>query len=205
MRSLAILWGAVAFAISGSTLANPVMVVSEVYVEQFPGTTHVQVTRTYSMGASSAMSVSRDGNSVAIVFDSQPGGSRDLGSGMSSLTTAVGCDCSVAIGKHTYVVANSNVELDVLEASAATGTARVPSAECNVKCESAVPIPAATGGSSAVSAGGGSSSIGAGGTFDGSANSSGNPSGCTVSRAAGGLLPLGVLAALGLLALRRRK
>jgi MYXO-CTERM domain-containing protein len=127
-----------------------------------------------------------------------------LGSGMSSLTTGVDCDCSVAIGKHTYVVANSTVELDVLEASAATGTARVPSAECNVKCAS-TSLPAAAGGSSAVSAGGGSSSIGAGGTFDGSANSSGNSSGCAVSRAAGGWLPLGVLAALGLLALRRRK
>lgn len=280
---------AAALTLSGSALANPIMVVSEVYVEQFPGTSHVQVTRTYSSGASSTTAVTRDGASVAVTFEARSGGSRDLGSGMSNLTTVVGCDCSVAVGHHSYVVAGITVPLDVREASATSGSPRAPSAQCDVKCTSGIPAGGAGGTSSSTSgagvgntsssstggvgAGGTSSStsgagvgntspstggvglggtssstggasvggstpstggIGTGGTSPSksttapttgnipssatggapsnnttssapSKNDSGESSGCAMTRTTTGLLPLGILAALGLLAFRRRK
>lgn len=281
---------AAALTLSGSALANPIMVISEVYVEQFPGTTHVQVTRTYSSGASSTTPVTRDGASVAVTFDARSGGSRDLGSGMSNLTTVAGCDCFVPVGHHSYVVAGITVPLDVREASAASGTPRSPSAQCDVKCAGSIPAPAGgaggtsssisgagvgntspstggvgTGGASpstsgagvgntspstgGVGMGGVSSStggagvggatpatggVGTGGTSRStsttaaktgstapsatggapstsvsstapSKNNSDDSSGCAISRTSTGLLPLGILAALGLLAFRRRK
>jgi uncharacterized protein (TIGR03382 family) len=224
MRNIAGALGAAVVTLSGSALANPVMVVNELYVEQFPGTPHVQITRNYSSGSSSTTTVTRDGGATTVSFETFPGGSRDLGSGLSNLTTDVGCDCSVTVGTHTYVVANNTLALDVVEASATTGEARAPSAQCDVKCAGSV-IPGATGGttnvgtsSTSTPTGGTTSTLSnggstaTGGTISNTAttpkpteNDDNDSSGCTVSQSTGGLFPVGVLAVLGLLGLRRRK
>lgn len=260
MRSLAILVGAAAITLSGPTLANPYRVVNEVYVQQVPGTSHVQVTRRFSGGATATTTVSRDGTSLQIPFETASGGSEDLGSGPAAITLHLGCDCSVPVGSHNYVVAGytQSLPLNVVEASATTGTVRTPSAQCDTTCPSTIVAPPATGGSSSTggsastggnstggspstggsavtggngtggnpssggstgttsASGGATAVIGTGGSTamggSTSATSTGGPSkdnsdssGCTVSRTASGLLPVGAMVALGLLVLRRRK
>jgi len=153
--------GAFAVAVSGAAHANPIMVVNEVNVEQFWGTPHVQITGNYSNGGPMTTSVSRDGTSLAVSFDTAPGESRNLGSGAASVYTVVGCDCAVPAGRHDYVVANHAVSLDVVEPSATPGPVRMPSAQCDVKCAGSV-NPSATGGTTSTV--GGSSSSVTGGT-----------------------------------------
>lgn len=263
MRSLAILVGAAAITVSGPTLANPMMIVNEVYVQQVPGTLHVQITRNYSSGSPTTTTVTRDGTTLQIAFETTSAGSRDLGSGMANVVKHLGCDCSVPVGSHDYVVAGSKLPLTVVDAAAATGTVLTPSAQCDTQCASTIVAPPATGGSPSTggSSTGGNASTGGNGNggsqssggspSTGGSNAGGSPStggstgttsasggatavvgnggstaiggststtstggpnkdnsdssGCAVSRTASGLLPVGVMVALGLLVLRRRK
>jgi hypothetical protein len=185
MRSTAIFVAVSAMTLSGSALANPVMAVNDAYVEQFPGTAHVQLTRNYNGGGVALPPQgTRDGAVIEVTFENTPGEIRDWGSGISSpLYTGVSCDCFVPVGHHVYTVAGQKAQLDVVEASAATGSVRSPSAACDTKCGAASPATAASSGTK---------------SDDGS-------SGCSVSRATCSLWPISGLAAFGLLVLRRRK
>jgi|GEM_PF-3383753 len=197
--------GIAVITFSGAALANPMRIVDDVYVEQFPGTNHVQVTRTYSYG--STTKVERDGTQVTVAFVSYSGGRQDLGSGLTDLMKVVGCDCSVPVGPHSYRVGNQSVQLDVVPASQATGQAREPSGACDVACAGNID-PITTGGTSGVPTGGsnglvaggttaivtgGSSSATMGGT---SATASGGTS-ATATAETGGLASGGTVAASG--------
>ncbi|HEY5956779.1 MAG TPA: hypothetical protein VIV60_09510 [Polyangiaceae bacterium] len=148
MRNIALFIAVSAITLSNLSLANPIMVVNDVSVEQYPGTTHVQITRQYSDGGPQATVVTRDGATIAMEFSAFSAPSRDLGSGHSTVNGVVGCDCAVALGQHSYVVAGRTIALDVGEASTATGTARTPSANCDTQCavDAMVPLPIAGGG-----------------------------------------------------------
>jgi hypothetical protein len=149
---------------------------------------------------------------------------------MTTLSAAVACDCNVPFGHHSYIVGGIAVEIDVIDASVANTTVPSPSAQCDVVCAASVPVPPAIGGSggdgsesAAVTDGvaGAVVSPGAGGSVGdvpgGAAGTAGmaplaepaydggDSSGCAVSRNDARLLPLGILAALGLLAWRRKK
>jgi hypothetical protein len=190
MRCLALSMTVSAITFSGSVLANPVMIVNEVYVEQVPGTAHVQVTRTYSGGGVASTNVTRDGSTIVVAFETFPGGSRDLGSGQSSLYTVAGCDCFVPPGHHSYVVAGSTVGLDVTDESATAGTARSPSADCATQCVAGFAAPPASAGSSGTgsSAGaiGGATAMGGSGGKGTSAGAAG-----TAVAALGGAVAMG--------------
>lgn len=288
MRRLAILAAGCVMGTTGSALGNPIMLVDEAYAQQFPGTRHVQLTRLYSMSGGS-MEITRDGQPMTATVETKTGPSRDLGSGMTTISAYVACDCHVPLGKHTYTVAGKSIEIDVIEAAAVTSSAPQPSAECDVKCDSGGPPEpqggsagegsagaeaegasagfgepeptagtageggaAVTGGTGPVTGGkppveetggvssdvavtggdgsgapatggdgspsggatatGGSSVTGGGPAVTGgtppvapSSKKSGDSSGCAMAPARGRLGPLGILAALGLLAWRRKK
>jgi hypothetical protein len=223
MRWLAIPVAAVTSMVNLCAFGNPIMVVNDVYAEQVPGTAHVQITRTYSSGGPSTTEVKRDGSTITISFENTSGGSRDLGSGITSLSMHLGCDCSVPVGDHSYVVAGMTVPVTVVDAATATGTPRSPSADCASKCESSVVVPTATGGASGTGGGtgttGGASGTGGGtgttggatGLGSGASDSSSAPqdnndsSGCAIAGRASGFLPIGILLTLGLLGFCRRK
>jgi hypothetical protein len=281
MRLSAILAGACVFGMGGLALANPILLVNEAYVQQFPGTNHVQVTLVTSYPEASTqetMGFWRDEQLVDADVEYSPGPTRDLGSGPTTLSVLVACDCNVPVGHHSYTVADIDVGIDVVDASAANGTVPEPSAHCDVVCAADVPVSPGTGGSagdgsggaaptggagsgaagggasdssggatptgeagSGVAGGGASDSSGgaaprggagsgaadvpvspatgggAGGASEGAAAGDGlapmaqapdegsDSSGCAVSRCDGRLVPLGILAALGLLAWRRKK
>ena len=225
MRCLAIPVAAVTSMVSFCAFGNPVLVVNDVYAEQVPGTAHVQITRTYSSGGPSTTEVKRDGSTITISFENTSGGSRDLGSGITSLSMHLGCDCSVPLGDHSYVVAGMIVPVTVVDAATAIGTPRSPSADCAAKCDSSVIVPTATGGASGTGGGTGSTTGGATGTGGGTGTTTGgatglgsvtsdsssapqdrnDSSGCAVAGRASGFLPIGILLTLGLLGFRRRK
>jgi hypothetical protein len=163
-----------------------------------------------------------------VTADVQPatGPSRDLGSGMTTLSAAVACDCNVPFGHHSYTVGGIAVEIDVIDASVANTTVPQPSAQCDVACAASVPVPAGTGGSAGDGAGGaaptgGPVTPGTGGSADDIADDVAgtagmapvaettaegtDSSGCAISPNERSLVPLGILMALGLLAWRRNQ
>ncbi len=227
MRCTAILVGACVFAVSGLALANPIMMVDEAYAQQYPWTGHVQLTRISSSSSDlSTMVITRDGQPVTANVQPATGPSRDLGSGMTTLSAAVACDCNVPFGHHSYTVGGIAVEIDVIDASVANTTVPEPSAQCDVACTASVPVQPGTGGSdgsggadsgtAGVSASSGTGG-GAGDVSDGAAatvgmapmaqtpNEGSDSSGCAISRNERSLVPLGILMALGLLAWRRKQ
>ncbi len=232
--SLSLLTAALLTGSVGMARANPIMVVDEAYVQQVPGTTHVQVTRLRSLTRMSTMELTRDGQAVVAEPLSVSGPSRDLGSGVSNIHALVACDCDVPIGHHAYSVDGMAAEIAVTDATTATAPIPTPDGNCEVECESRLTLPAPTGGTSGEGAGGssiigpvGGSSAGGGtsaaagatgsatgGTL-GSAGASadyvddsdddGSSSGCSVAGQRRGMMELGVLAALGLILVCRRK
>jgi len=226
MRSSAILFGACVFGVSGMALANPIMMVDEAYAQQYPRTGHVQLTRISSSSGLSNVEITRDGQPVTADVQPATGPSRDLGSGMTTLSAAVACDCNVPFGHHSYTVGGIAVEIDVIDASVANTTVPQPSAQCDVACAASVPVPAGTGGSAGDGAGGaaptgGPVTPGTGGSADDIADDVAgtagmapvaettaegtDSSGCAISPNERSLVPLGILMALGLLAWRRNQ
>jgi hypothetical protein len=165
MRYPAILIGACVIGTSGAALGNPVMVINESYAQQYPGTSHVQLTHLYSYGSMSTMEITRDEQVVSATIESTSAGSRDLGSGVSTIYALVACDCNVPVGHHSYGVAGIAVEVEVVDASSTNGVFPNPSAECDQACEEDVFVPP-QGGS-------GGEGAGTGGADGGCAGSSG--------------------------------
>jgi hypothetical protein len=193
MRLSAILAGACVFGMGGLALANPILLVNEAYVQQFPGTNHVQVTLVTSYPEASTqetMGFWRDEQLVDADVEYSPGPTRDLGSGPTTLSVLVACDCNVPVGHHSYTVADIDVGIDVVDASAANGTVPEPSAHCDVVCAADVPVSPGTGGSAGDGSGGAAPTGGAGSgaAGGGASDSSGGaaPTGGAGSGAAGG-------------------
>ena len=215
MRSSAVLFGASVFCVSGMALANPIMMVDEAYAQQYPWTGHVQLTRISSSFGLSTVEITRDGQPVTADVQPATGPSRDLGSGMTTLSAAVACDCNVPFGHHSYTVGGIAVEIDVIDASVASTTVPQPSAQCDVACAGSVPVPAGPGGSSGDGSGGAAPT--GGDIADEVAGTAGmapvaettaagtDSSGCSISQNERSLAPLGILMALGLLAWRRKQ
>ncbi len=210
MKNLAILVGTTVITLAATARANPIMTVNEVSAQQVPGTTYVQLTHLDSMSEASMDQVTRDGQAIQVTAaQAMAGPSRDLGSGMTTIHAKVGCDCSVGVGHHRYVVDGKAVELDVVAANAASSPILEPSAGCDTKCPSAEPFVPVGGSGGVGSAGAPSSDAGAAGTSTAGAGTDDDDddesSGCSMARGAGAAVPLGFLAGLALLALRRRQ
>jgi hypothetical protein len=212
MRLPAILVGACVFGVSGLALANPIMMVDEAYAQQYPWTAHVQLTRISSISDLATVEITRDGELVTANVEPAIGPSRDLGSGMTTLSAAVACDCNVPFGHHLYTVGGIAVEIDVIDASAANTSVPEPSAQCDVACAASDPVPPGTGGGAGDGSGGGgvTGEAGSGAPDDPAptgqtAGEGSDSAGCAISRNGGRLVPFGILMALGLLAWRRKK
>ncbi|MBN1609417.1 MAG: hypothetical protein JW940_22495 [Polyangiaceae bacterium] len=188
MRTPAILAGACVIGTGGAAVANPIMVIDEAYAQQFPHTVHVQLTQEKSMSRPSTMSITRDGQVVTATTLRSATTSADLGSGVDDIYWVMACDCNVPIGQHSYNVGGKTLEVDVVDAAAATGALYHFSASCDTECSSVDPVPP-EGGSGGGGAGGAAGEAGAepGVTAGGVSGASGAGG---VAETSGGTMPM---------------